>query len=33
MNNLKLFALLLSLAMVTTAAEQERKDAQNRTHP
>ena len=33
MNNLKLFALLLSLAMVTTAAAQERKDAQTRSYP
>lgn len=33
MNNLKLFALLLSLAMVTTAAAQERKDAQPRSYP
>lgn len=33
MNNLKLFALLLSLAMVTTAAAQERKDAQARSYP
>lgn len=33
MNNLKLFALLLSLAMATTAAAQERKDAQTRSYP
>lgn len=33
MNNLKLFALLLSLAMVTTTAAQERKDAQPRSYP
>ena len=34
MNNLKLFAAsLLSLAMVTTAAAQERKDAQTRSYP
>ena len=33
MNISKLFAFLLSLAMFTTAAAQERKDAQTRSYP
>lgn len=33
MNNLKLFALLLSLVMVTTAAAQESKEAPTRSYP